>query len=947
MPTRLLALALLALLVPPAAAQERGEPRKWEHESSDIPVNPRIHFGHLGNGLRWAWMSNPKPEERCYLRLHVDAGSLAEGESERGMAHFLEHMAFNGSEHFPPGTLIEWFQSHGMAFGADTNAHTGFGESVYKLDLPRADVDAIREGLVVLRDFAGGLLLREEDIQAEKGVIDGEERERDSAGWRAFVKSVELAYAGTRLPERLPIGKKATRDGFTAESVRRFYETWYRPELMTLVLVGDIGELDPAPLFAELFADLEVPEGAPPREPPMGEPTMAQRFFSIYEREIPTYNLSLSRARPWRDEAASKARLVREIPLDLARGMLGLRYRELAKEEDAPFLGASADELGGTTSLRVFDGESLDVVSKPERWEAALSAAEQELRRAISFGFRPAQLDEVRANLLRGLDEAVQREPTLSSESFLAQILSAAEFRVVPVDAATVKSILEPAARALTAEDCHAAFALAWSKGELMINGAGNLDLGAKAGETLKAAYEKSLEVELEKPGDIGGGEFAYASTPEDAGEALARERIDDLGIERIELANGVRLWIKPTDFKKRQILITACLGAGELTLEPSRYALAWVADQVFDRSGLEAHSEDDLRRLTAGKQAGVGFSVGEDLFALGGATTADDLLLQCELMCAYLQHPGWRPEGLRQFRREVPELYEALAHQHAGPLLLDFLPALHGGDPRFGYPSREQVEAVTLEDLKSWLTPHLAADPLDVVIVGEVDVDAALAAAARTFGKLPRRSPPEDVSERRRTPGVVPGLEARHEIETETPSSLVLLAFPTTDGMQPQLRRALHLLGVVVDDRLRVEVRERLGASYSPGAGAESSTAYPGVGHLMIQAMAAPDDVPRLVEACLGVAGTLAEKGVGAEELERLKGPILAQLRDRMRTNGFWLEAIAEIHQRPTALEEARTIVAHIESIDAERISELAATYLKPERASKLVVSPKTAAKD
>ncbi|MEQ1892972.1 MAG: pitrilysin family protein, partial [Planctomycetota bacterium] len=228
--------ALLATCRTPDGAAQGMEPaprvvasRPWEMERSDVPVDPRIRFGALDNGLRYAWAANPEPKERVYLRLHVDVGSYAEEENERGLAHFLEHMAFNGSKNFPAGTLIEWFQRHGMSFGADTNAHTSFSETVYKLDLPNADAATIREGLKVLRDFADGLLLAAEEIEREKGVIDGEQRERDSAAWRVQVKQLETLFAGTRVPERLPIGTAEIRALFTAESVRAFYEKWYRP----------------------------------------------------------------------------------------------------------------------------------------------------------------------------------------------------------------------------------------------------------------------------------------------------------------------------------------------------------------------------------------------------------------------------------------------------------------------------------------------------------------------------------------------------------------------------------------------------------------------------------------------------------------------------------------------------------------------------------------------
>jgi len=221
--------ALITLLVAPflsfaaastSFAQEpvpSGTVTPWPHESSDLQVDQRIHYGSLPNGMRFAWADNPEPNDRVYLRLHVNAGSFGETDTELGMAHFLEHMAFNGSENFEPGTLIEWFQEHGMSFGADTNAHTIFSETVYKLDMPDRDEATLRDGLKVMRDFAGGLDLLEAEVQAEKGVIDGEQRERDSAGFRAFVQVLNRQFAGTRYAVRMPIGTKEVRDEFTAE----------------------------------------------------------------------------------------------------------------------------------------------------------------------------------------------------------------------------------------------------------------------------------------------------------------------------------------------------------------------------------------------------------------------------------------------------------------------------------------------------------------------------------------------------------------------------------------------------------------------------------------------------------------------------------------------------------------------------------------------------------
>jgi zinc protease len=919
-------------------SSRRGKPRPWEHESSDLPVDPRIRFGHLPSGLRFAWIRNPEPDERCSIRLHVNAGSLVEGESERGMAHFLEHMAFNGSKRFPAGTLIEWFQKHGMAFGADTNARTGFVETVYDIDLPTSKPESIREGLAVLRDFADGLLLQSEEIEAEKGVIDGEERERDSAGFRVLVRMLDLKYAGTRYPERLPIGTAEARARFTAESMRAFYEAWYRPENLTLVLAGDLGDLDPEPLIREAFEGMKVPEAEPAEEPPVGKPTLEHRAFFIQEKEIPTVQIAIERLRPWKDRPARVATWLEDVPVDYARAMVNLRFSERAKEENAPFLAASLEDA---TQFDVFDGESLSILTEPEKWQEALAACEQELRRALEHGFQEAELAEVRADALRALDEAVAREKTRSTLSYVQELLAAAARRVVPVDAEARRKILRPAIEALDPKKCHEALVRSWRDGTLVVSGVGNLDLGEDAGKALLEAYETSRQVEVAAPQAIRSEAWAYASDPDESGEVVARRHLEDPDLHLVEFANGVRLNVKKTDFKDREILLVARLAEGGLTLPREKQVLRWVADRVFDQSGLEAHSEDDLRRLTAGRLAGVGFTVADDAFVLSGATSPEDLLLQLEMMCAYLAHPGWREEGLRRLARFAPQIYEALQHQPQGPMMTRFLPDLYGGDPRFGFPKLEDVLAVKMDDLRAWLAPQLATGPIELTAVGDVDVDEVIRLAARTFGRLPQRRAAERYEERRKVDGPRVGIRSTYEIDTAIPKSAIVAVFPTTDGIEAQRRRRLQFLGSVVNDRLRVEIREKLGAAYSPGAASMSSPVYPGDGMILLQAMADPGEAEKLLEACLAAMDRMVTEGISEEEANRLREPILTSLRETVRTNGFWIAAVAEAQSKPHTLEDLRMLETHYRETGAEELNELAKKYLSRKRASTLVVLP------
>jgi zinc protease len=924
-----------------AATQDRPAPRAWEHESSDLPVDGRLHFGAFDNGLRWVWAKNAEPKFRSYLRLHVNVGSLAEEDSERGMAHFLEHMAFNGSEHFEPDTLVEWFQRHGMAFGADLNAHTAFSETVYQLDLPNSDEKTLDEALQVLRDFAFGLDLAGAEIDKEKGVIDGEERERDSAGYRLFVRQLQTLFGETRLDDRIPIGVRDVRAKFTSDSVRAFYRKWYRPENMTLVLVGDLGELDPKALFEKHFKGTPVMEGTPAVEPPAGSVRDLSQHLCLHEPEIPSVTLQVARYRGWEDEPFDSERWLRDLPLDAARAMLDLRFAELVKQPDAPFLEAG---VGSAEALEALDGEELSIECAPEKWRAAFAAGEQELRRALEHGFQAAELDEVRANALRAMDEAVERAPTQTSASIVAQVLRAAEERFVPTSAVTRREKLAPAWKALTPELCHAALVEAWSRGEPSLVALGNLDLGADAEKELDAALAASRAVEVEKAAEIAVAEFAYASKADEPGKIAARDHVEDLDFERVRFENGVALDVKRTDFREKQVLYRVLFGEGQLTLDQSNLALGWMAQRSFDEGGLVAHSADELRRILAGKQVGVSFWMQQDAFALGGGTTAEDLLLNCELACAYLQAPGWREDGFVQVQRQIPLIYEGLKHQPQGPVAMDFLRELFDGDERFAFFQQDELEDVELDAVREWLAPQLATAPIEVSVVGDIDVEATIQAVARTFGKLPQRRALDPRTEARRAPAPKSGVHQVHAIDTQVPKSLVLTVFPVPDAIDIERMRRFMFLAEVLRDRLRLEVREKLGAAYAPTAGVDQSRVLPGVGMLLVQALTEPGAAEELQAACFGVTDALAKDGVTQEEVDRLREPVLKRLRDTRRENGWWVGLLAEAQRRPAVLDEERSAEAGLRAIEPAALTELARQYLVRERASTVIVNPSSA---
>lgn len=943
---RLLVFALLAAFLLPATLFSQvpaGTVRAWEHESSDIQVDPRIHFGHLENGMRFAWAQNSEPKERVYVRLHVDAGSFGELDSEVGMAHFLEHMAFNGSTNFEAGTLIEWFQENGMSFGADTNAHTAFSETVYKLDLPNRDEQTLRDGLQVLRDFASELNLEEEEVQAEKGVIDGEERERDSAGFRAFSEMLNRQYAGTLLATRLPIGTKEVRDQFTSATVRAFYERWYRPENMTLVIVGDLAGFDIEPLINEYFGDMKSPKSEVLPEPPLGKPLMKDLFFLVHNDELPSVQITVAALKPYQHRLDTQAERLAGLPRSVAHAMLNLRFSELVKKPATSFLNASVGNAGG---LKVFEGGSLSIAADPEKWQDAVTEAYVELRKALNFGFDQAELDEIRAGTLRAMDEAVQREPKAHSKALLNSILAVVEDGGVPSNAITDREVVLEALNALTVEDCLKALRENWRGGELSITGVGGLKLDNEA-EELKAVVEAARKIKITRADAVERKAWAYASDAAKKGQIASRTYVEDMDAWLITFANGVQLNLKKTDFKERQIIMNGRLGAGMAAMSDDQTLAGGVGAFAYSAGGLVEHSADDLRRLTAGKQVGASLSVAEDCFAISGATTGEDMLMQLELVCALIEHGGYREDGITMLQAQLPLVYQQLKHTPTGPIMFDFAPELFGGNKRlemFGITimvSQEEITAVTIDDVRAAMEEPMKNAPFELTIVGDLDVEAVIQAAAQTIGMLPPRDPAK-AEVPQLSGSAKSGIFMEREIQTADEKITLMMVFPTTDGFDDVTRRGLNFLGTVVDDRLRLEVRERLGAAYSPGAAAVSSQVYKGLGGLLIQANGDPAKQQELIDACRNVAADLMENGVTADEVTRLAEPIQNQLRDGMRTNGYWIQVLSKAQSDPSTLASARTIMDFYSNIKPEEISALAKKYLNPENASTLVVKPK-----
>ncbi len=923
----------------------------FPHETSDLKPDPAARFGTLPNGLRYVVRPNKEPKSRASLRLLIEAGALHETDKQKGLAHFLEHMAFNGSEHYAPGTLIEFFQRMGMNFGGDTNASTGFERTLYLLELPDTKEATLAEGLKVFADYGGGLLLKPEEIDKERGIILSEKRTSDSVGYRTVVAQYGFMLKGTLFPNRFPIGEAEIIQKSTREDFLDYYNTWYRPELMTVVVVGDI---DVAAVEKQIVTALSpLKARAPARAAPdFGTLAIASaegtRVFYHHESESPNTSVAISTVTPYAREMDNAANRVKYLPRNLAHAMINRRLSVLAKKENAPFTSGSA---GVGEAYNFYREAAVTMTCRDEQWPAALAVGDQELRRALEHGFQSVELQEVIANFRNSLEQAVKAEPTRRSEGLADEIAESILEQDVLTTAADDLALYAPFLERVTVDDCVAALRTTWNAKHRLIMLTGNAKVSAEmAGggassaaieRAIAAVYEKSRAVAVAAPETMAELKWAYTDFGP-AGKVASREQVADLDLTLVRFENGVRLNLKKTDFEANRIRVTARIGSGQLTEPKDKPGLSAYTSQTFRAGGLGKHSSDDLRRIMAGKSVGVGFGVSTDAFQAGGSTIRRDLDLQLQLLTAQLTDPGFRPEAAREARKALEQAYLSFEHTAGGPFTLEVARLLASGDPRFGLPARDVMFQRNLDEVKAWVMPELQRGPIEVAIVGDIDVDATIAAVSRTLGALPPRAARQAHDDARHVKFPTQPFVRDFSIESEIPKGTVAIYWPTTDGREIQRRRRMNMLADVLNDRLRLKVREEMGDAYNPGAGSSPSDVYPGYGYIAANVSIDPPRAKTVSDLLISIAHELAEKGVTEDELERAKKPVLTGLRDLLRSNDYWLNTVlARAQERPETLDWSRSFYADHEAISKADIDALAKLYLKTERASRVSVIP------
>ncbi|MDR2668015.1 MAG: insulinase family protein, partial [Puniceicoccales bacterium] len=636
-------------------------PFEW---SEEVPVDGAALVGRLANGLHYFILPHREPPNMASVRLIVAAGSLMESEDQRGIAHFLEHIAFCGSENFSKGDLIEFLQRMGMKFGSHSNAYTSFAETVYKLELPDCGRQTIKDSLLVLRDYLGALSIDRSEIDRERGVILSELRYVDSPHYRDALERYAFHYPHSTISKRFPIGEKSAIESFNDGAMRDFYEKFYVPSNAALVIVGDLDCEAVEKSIRFLFGDL--PSTSAPAHCDIGILAATGTRFKLHsDKELPQVRVSICCSKPV-DSFVDGQKSRRENMLqDLANSILTRRLEIISKQPDAAIIDGDANL--SRLPRNTLQMAEIQAITERDKIFEATRLVEQELRRALEYGFTAGEVDRARREMAARFENARKQEASLQSSRLANNWVRTICSGRAPTSATWNSDFAAVVLKNATAEDIWEAFRASWAPKNRSIYVSGNLP-DTVTENALRGTYMRSQRNILRPPAPDAAKQFAYGNFGH-PGEIVGRAYDEGLSLHTMQFANGVRLSCKKTAFETGQVHIRVRFGRGLLSQPKDSPGLARFAEFAFEEGGLGRHSAEELRDLFAGHILSADFSVGLAAFQLDGKTTTDDILLQLQLLAAYVSDPGFRPEGEIVAHKLIPQMYVELDHTDLGAL--------------------------------------------------------------------------------------------------------------------------------------------------------------------------------------------------------------------------------------------------------------------------------------
>lgn len=920
----LVAAALAASSAPALSSELAWYSGAWAQEKSDLAADPAVTFGRLPNGFRYAVIPSRNPAGRVTAYLDVQAGSLMEEEAEQGFAHYIEHMAFNGTKRFPEGKLIPFFQANGMGFGGDTNAHTTLHETVYKLNLAKNTPEAIKEGLTVLRDFADGIVFEDGAVTRERGVILSEKTSRENeqvlAGreWRKFL-------FGTSRLSHDTIGKQETLDSADAAKLRHFYEKWYVPGRMILVIAGDTTAKAAEPLVREAFSSMKA-KALPELESFGTKEEKGPRAF-VLKRGTSSVSVMVNFQHPRVFLSDSRAKL-KEYYID-SIAQIAMQRRLLAVKEAKEGIWTQ-----GRARISWRQGISpavmLSASTSPAKWKDALTELHSVMASARAFGLTDDEIAQGKQDLERRLTRQVKQISSWTNESWAKAFVDNANMNRVFTSPEEDLKQFRSISGSITAADIAEALKKMFSVPSVAIGVSGKTDA------TEAGVLQYWNELESRKAQAASGGAdvpFPYlalpqpAAAPAFAGKTLVGLKGNETAFEAA-LPSGVKLVLLPLHREKGTVRATLIYGSGLQGQTDRTASVAKLAYRVLAENGVGKLTRFQTSRALSSKGIGVAEKLAERCGFIEGEAPSADYALLLQAVWTQFRDPTVTAANRR---RVIASLREAAFEQKEtvdGVSKTEITNFMTGNRLRGKPLDADEADTISLQALQAYLKRTRAAGPVTLVVSGDFPKEKLAAEAARLFTPVKKASPAD-------RKGVAPSFPAGVKKVIDLPKEKVDKAIAVKawnlDLKDPSDRKALALRGLaasVLRDRLREELREKLGVAYSPSALYRTRVDDDGFGTLILRTQTQTGHADEVLAVYEALPKTMASSPVTEAELSRIRKPLETGLSTSFQTDKVW-------HTRLVSAEASRIplfdwTVAYAKELSAAKASEVNAEMAK-----------------
>ncbi len=907
-----------------------------------LPIAPEITMGKLSNGLTYYIRKNSKPEQKVELRLAIKAGSILEDDDQQGLAHFTEHMAFNGSRNFKKNELVSYLQSIGVEFGADLNAYTGFDETVYILPIPIDKPENLGKGFLVLEDWASGVLFESSEIDKERGVVLEEDRLGKGAEERMNKKAFPYILEGSKYANRLPIGIPEVLKSFKPETIKRFYKDWYRPDLMAVVVVGDIDPAMAEGLIRKHFEKLKNLAKPRTREYAKVPSRTLSQGLVITDDEATNHMLRIFYATQDSRIVTTLGDYRQNIVKTMADQMLNLRMQELTQKPIPPFL------FGGSGRGEFVHGyESYFGIAAVGKAGIvpAIDALILENERARKFGFSAPELDRAKKSTLRSIERAyIERDKTESSdhaEEYLRNFLSnesipgiANEFAYYKqfTDGITLQEINEFTAKSIPASS---------EKKLVLLQGPNKADFPIPSNEELLAAVLRAEQLPI-TPFEEKLVAATLMAAPPIAGKIASEKQLSDIGVTQLTLENGITVMLKQTDFKNDQVMFSG-FRFGGTSLYPDRDSHnAQYAAVLVSQMGVGSFTPADIRKVLAGKSASASPRLTGLSEGINGQSGTADVETMLQLTHLYFTAPRKDPELFQSFvSRQQGSIQNMLSDPRT--IFQDSVSRMlynsHARAPRF--PRPKDFENISIDRVMEIYKERFGnARGWTFFLVGSFDMNTMKPLVATYLGSLPASS---SATSTFKDLGIRPvkGVVKKEIKKGQEPQSLISIAFTGEAPFVTEEQLKLQALIDLIDIKLTETLREELSGAYTTQLnGSLSKNPYNNY-TINLAIPCGPENVDKLIKAAFGEIQKIKDSGPKPEDLNKVKEAFSKQHQENLKDNGYWLSILQRSVELGSSPSNVLTVEKRLNDITAKDLQDRAKKYFNMNNYFQAVLYP------